>query len=203
MENTVAFRKFEERDIDFIYKCKNDLRVNLLTVGHDHGFTREQAETWVKNCIKGDRPDLKFWAICSNDDEKKIVGWIGLSAIDKENNSACLNGLVIGDPDYKDGMAQIESYLFVFDYAFEKLKINRLYGSHLDAHKMTTVMAKATFFVDEGVLRESVYKNNKYYNEVCVSLLAQEYYEHKNKGEYTVKSVLKRVVKELKHNNNE
>lgn len=198
MNKTVLFRKFEERDIDFIYKCKNDEIINKMTVGRWHPFTYEEASQWVKNCMKGDRPDLKFWAICTNDEEKRIIGWLGLSAIDKENNSACFNGLVIGDKDYKDGIAQIESYLFVFEYAFETLKIHRLYGAHLNAHKMTKAMAKATFFVKEGELRDSVFKNGQYYNEIYVALLDNEYFNHKSNGDYTVKSVLKRVIKELK-----
>ena len=31
--NTVAFRDFEERDIDFIYRCKNDENLNSMIVG--------------------------------------------------------------------------------------------------------------------------------------------------------------------------
>lgn len=198
--NTVTFRDFEERDIDFIYKCKNDEKLNSIIVGQWHPFTYEEAVKWVHGCM-GDHETYKFWAICTIDYEKRIIGWISLAHIDKLNNSACFNGLVIADKDYRDGMAQIESYLFILDYAFEVLKVNRLYGSHLNIHKMTRAMARATFFFVEGEKRESVYKNYKYYNEFFVSILSREYYEHKDKGEYTVNSVLKRLLKELKQFN--
>ena len=43
MEKTVCFRDFEVRDIDFIYKCKNDEKLNSMIVGQWHPFTYEEA----------------------------------------------------------------------------------------------------------------------------------------------------------------
>ena len=55
-DGVVLFRNFEERDIDFIYKCKNDEKLNELTVGQFHKFTYEEAEKWVHGCMNMPRP---------------------------------------------------------------------------------------------------------------------------------------------------
>ena len=98
MDNTVLFRDFEDRDIDFIYKCKNDEKLNSKIVGGFHPFTYEEAVKWVHGCM-GEHETYRFWAVCTHDDEKRIVGWVSISQIDRKNHSACFHGIVIADED--------------------------------------------------------------------------------------------------------
>ena len=112
MVNTITFRDFEEHDIDFVYKCKNDAKLNSMIVGDFHPFTYEEAEKWVHGCM-GEHETFKFWAVCTKDKEQRIIGWVSLSNINKNESSAFFHGIVIADPDYRDGLAWIESYLFV------------------------------------------------------------------------------------------
>ena len=200
--NTVTFRDFEERDIDFIYRCKNDEKLNELIVGQYHPFTYDEAVKWVHGCM-GEHETYKFWAIVTNDDEKRIVGWVSLSEIDKANRSACFHGLVIGDKEYHDGFAWIESYLFVYEYAFERLGLNRVYGTRLMEHKQTQAMGLVMFSKQEGVLRQAAYKNGQYHDLSIGSLLSSEYYEHKNNGDYEISAIIKRIKKARKEMKNE
>ena len=202
MEYSIMFRAFEERDADFIYACKNDENLNSMIVGQYRPITHKEAEQWVEGVIRADRKDMRFWAICTNDEERRIVGWISLSEIDLGNKSACFHGLVIGDPKYRDGTAWVESYILILEYAFEKYNLNRLYGTYLPNHIMTKSMANSVFFVTEGVYRQSFLRDGKYHDEVFASLLASEYYEHKNNGDYTFNSIYKRLIKELRKQKN-
>ena len=195
--NEIVFRDFEERDIDFIYKCKNDEGLNSLIVGSFHPFTYEEAVDWVHGCM-GEHETFKFWAIATNDNEKRIVGWVSLSEIDIANRSACFHGLVIGDEEYHDGFAWIESYLFIYEYAFERLGLNRVYGTRLMEHKQTRAMGLVMFSKQEGVLRQAVYKNGQYHDLSIGSLLSSEYFEHKNKGDYEILAIIKRIKKARK-----
>ena len=195
MESTVAFRDFEERDIDFIYKCKNDEKLNSLIVGQWRPFTYEEAAKWVHGCM-GEHETYKFWAICTNDDEKRIVGWVSLSNIDKENRSACFHGIVVGDKEYRDGMAWIESYLFIYQYVFEKLNFNRLYGSNIEDQKASTCIGYAMFEIPEGNARQAICKNGKYHNVIYMSILKDEYKQHKNNGDFELSKIIYRIGKE-------
>ncbi len=197
--NTVSFRDFEERDIDFVRKCKNDEILNNKIVGEYRPLSYNEAVKWVRGCM-GDHETYKYWAICTNDDERRIIGWISLSHIDYHNKSACFHGLVIGDPDYRDGTAWVESYIFILEYFFETMSFNRLYGTYLPNHLMTKSMANSVFFYTEGLYRQSTVKRGQYLDEVFASLLATEYFEHKNKGDYTFNSIFNRLVKEIRIN---
>lgn len=193
MERTVGFRDFEKRDIDFIYKCKNDENLNKMIVGEWHPYTYEEAESWVHGCM-GEHNTYKFWAVCTNDEEKKIIGWVSISNIDKVNQSACSHGIVIADPRYRNGLAWIESILFIHEYIFEILKLNRVYGSCRADHKLSIRLAQAMFKYKEGVLREAIYKDGQFVDLISYSLLAREYFEHKEKGEYEISQIIRRMV---------
>lgn len=193
MESTVSFRDFEERDIDFIYRCKNDEKLNNMIVGEWHPFTYEEAVKWVHGCI-GEHETYKFWAVCTNDEEKRIVGWVSLSQIDKKNRSACSHGIVIADPAYRNGLAWIESILFIYEQVFEKMGLNRIYGSCRADHKLSMKMGVAMFRHKEGILREAIYVDGKYIDIHQSSLLAREYFEHKKNGDYEVSKVMRRLV---------
>ena len=193
MEKTVCFRDFEERDIDFIYKCKNDERLNSMIVGQWHPFTYEEASKWVHGCM-GEHETFKFWAIATNDDERRIVGWAALSQIDKVNNSAFFHSIVIVDERYRNGFPWVETQLFVITYAFEQLQVNRLGYSCLSEHPSSMTIAPVMFFSQEGLLRDAVYKHERYYDEALFSLLKDEYYLHKNAGDYELDSTILRYA---------
>lgn len=196
--STVFFRSFEEKDIDAIYHWKNDERLNSKIVGLWHPFTYEEAAIWVRGCM-GEHESYKFWAICSNNDEQEIVGWVSLSAIDYVNSSACFHGIFIGDDRYRDGMAWIESYLFIYDYVFNILKFNRLYGSNIEEHKASYCMALAMFERVEGIARQSVYKEGRYHDVVYASILKDEYFLHKQNGDFAFKKIIYRLNEARKH----
>lgn len=199
MEPTVLFRDFEERDIDFIYKCKNDEKLNSMIVGDWHPFTYEEAVKWVHGCM-GEHDTYKFWAVCTNDEEKKIVGWVSLSQIDKRNRSVCFHGIVIADPAYRNGIAWIESYLFIYEQVFEKMGFNRIYGTCRVDHKLSMQIGPAMFSKTEGILREALYDNGKFIDLKAGGLLAREYFEHKNHGDYEITKIIRRLANGRKQN---
>ena len=200
MEPTVSFRDFEERDIDFIYKCKNDEKLNSMIVGNWHPFTYEEAAKWVHGCM-GEHETFKFWAVCTNDVEKRIVGWVSLSNIDTINQSACFHGIVIADQDYRNGLAWMESCKFIYEEAFEVMGLNRVYGSCRVDHKLSMSTGPAFFSQIEGYAREAVYADGKFIDICYRSLLAREYFEHKKAGDYEISKILRRMAQSRRHKN--
>jgi len=189
--NTVAFRDFEERDIDFIHRCKNDEELNSMIVGEFRPFSYEESTKWVHGCM-GEHETYKFWAVCTNDDEKNIVGWASLAKIDKENKSAFFHGIVIGDPNYRKGFPWIEIQQFVIDYAFQTLNVNRLEFSCLADHPTSMFIGPAMFFKQEGLFRQAVCKNGHFHDVAYFGLLKDEYFDHYDRGEYELVSIISR-----------
>lgn len=194
MEATVSFRDFEERDIDFIYRCKNDEKLNSMIVGEWHPFTYEEAVKWVHGCM-GEHDTYKFWAVCTNDEEQRIVGWVSVSQINKQESSACFHGIVLADPDYQNGLAWIESYLFIYDYLFITLDIDCVYGSALVDHLTSQTMRRIMYGKTVEVRRKAILINGVYHDVSKGELHRTDYIEHKSKGDYEIRAILKRLKK--------
>lgn len=192
MEKTVLFREFEERDIDFIFNCKNDDVLNRMIVGEYHPFSYGEAAQWVHGCM-GEHEKYKFWAICTNDEEKRIIGWTSIANIDKRTDSADFHGIVIGDSEYRNGFAWIESYLFVFSYVFEYLGLGLLRDSCLLGNKSTMAMNKAMYFVQDGAIRNACYKNDRIYDIAIFSISRCEYNKHLVAGDYDWREIFNRI----------
>ncbi len=196
MEKTVTFRDFEERDIDFIYKCKNDEKLNSMIVGQFKPFSYEDAVKWVHGCM-GEHDTFKFWAIATNNEEQRIVGWVSISEINHYSKTAMFHGIVIGDKSYRNGFAWIESYLYILSYVFDKLGFYRFGDSCLCKNSSSMTMNAVMNFHLDGVLRQICYKNGKYYDKAMFSILREEYLSSKGNGDYEIKRILGRIKDSL------
>lgn len=193
---TVFFRTFEESDVDQIYEWMNDDNLKQLSVGLNRRMSKEECRQWILSRMNHS-PYSVWWAICPIG-ENKIIGYACLTDIHYINRSANFSGIMIGDKAYQDAFAWIETYLFVLEYAFDRLNMNRLYGSHLREHSTTELMVKTLFFKDEGIQREAIFKNGSYHDVIISGILASEYYEHKTNNDYDFNMVIKRLVRNKK-----
>ena len=142
-----------------------------------------------------------YWAICSIENER-IIGYMSLNNIHYINSSAEFGGLIIGEREYQDGMAWIESYLFLISYTFDRLGLNRLYGVNLIDHTTTNFIGSAFFFQQEGILRQAFYKNGQFHDATIGAILKEDYFLHKQKGDYELESVIRRVLNNIKQRKN-
>ena len=113
MEKSVYFRAFEEEDAELIYKWMNDDELKKLSVGVNRRLCHDEALDWVKARMRDDRNNV-WWAICAKD-TNRLIGYMSLNNIHYINRSADFGGLVIGDKEYQDGCAWVESYLFLYE----------------------------------------------------------------------------------------
>ena len=199
MEKTVQFRDFEERDVDFVYRCKNDEKLNSLTVGGFKGLTYEEAIQWVHGCM-GEHPEFKFWAICTNDADRRIVGWVSLSQINAIEKSAVFYGIVIGDQAYRNGFAWIEAYLFIYEFVFEHLNFKLLHGSALENQISTLTIREVMFHQVVRIDKDAVFRNGSFYDVSASVLTSSVYFEHKKNGDYELSAILKRMRQIMKKN---
>lgn len=198
MESAVFFRDFEERDIDFVYKCKNNEKLWEYTVGDFHRFSYEEAVEWVHGCMRDD-PTYKFWAICKNDETRGIVGWCSVAFIDHTNKTAEAYGIVIGDSDYNDGITWIESVMYIFSYVFETLKFDRVTSSWYADHPVSKYLPGLAKF---DYLKPNIeFKCGIPHNVISVSLSKDNYDSDKKAGMFEMRSVIKRISQYSKSNN--
>lgn len=198
---TVYFRSFELEDAENIYKWMNDDRLLEMTVGLSRRICKQEAEDWIKNRMSHN-PYQVYWAICSKENDR-MIGYASLVNIHYINSCAETGAIMIGDPEYNDGAAWIEGVLWLMEYAFERLNLNRVYGESLVGHKMSNRIGKLMFFEEEGILRQAAFKNGRFYDLQLIGILKDEYFAHKQAGDYDFMKVVKRLRRILKEEKQE
>lgn len=196
MKKTVYFRTFEEEDAELIYKWMNDDDLKKFSVGLNRRMSKEESKKWVLS-RKEHNPYQVWWAICAYE-TNKCIGYACLVNIHYINSSAETGAILIGDPDYNDGFAWIESVYHLFEYTFECLGLNRLYGESLVGHPVSNKIGALMFMKTEGVLRQAAFKNGRFYDLQYDAILKDEYFTHKEAGDYEIMNVIKRLRK-LRH----
>jgi ribosomal-protein-alanine N-acetyltransferase len=162
--------------------AREDLSGPMLGWSNDEEVTRymyrgwrpsriDELETEFDKTINSNK-DIEF-AIC---DKAKgtHIGVAGIHDIDW----LARNGeyrIMIGDKNYWGKGCGTETAQMVIRYAFEKLNLHRL-GLGVNAEDKRAIKSyEKAGFVHEGISREVVFRNNKYYDAVRMGIIRRDY----------------------------
>jgi len=121
-------------------------------------------------------PSHYTWSIYTKN--KIHIGSTGLSGVDKNNQRATW-GIVIGDKKYWNQGFGTDVLKTVMKFFFTRLKFNRLELKVFPENLAGRKVYKRCGFKKEGLLRQAVYKRGKYYDEIVMSVLKNEYKKFK------------------------
>lgn len=98
----------------------------------------------------------------------------------KEANILKLNSVWLVSVARGQGFAS-ESYRVIEDVAFNKLKVNKIMRVNFVENKTSAKLAENTGFILDGVSRQAVYMDGKFYDLMQWSKLHSDYLKEKNK----------------------
>jgi RimJ/RimL family protein N-acetyltransferase len=103
-----------------------------------------------------------------------MIGWCGLYVINWISRTAEYR-VFIGEKSHWNKGLGTEIARLLIRYGFEKLNLNKVWlgvnAEHLGGFKSY----EKAGFVKEGVLRQEIFRNNRYYDAVRMSILRKEY----------------------------
>lgn len=172
MPDKVYLRALEPQDAVMIYEWRNDREVTDPLGGNIFFVSSIREEEWVKKEISNDR-NLRL-VICS-EDTKQPIGLVNLTSIDNLNQSAEFS-IMIGDKTHWGKGFGYDATMLCLKHAFAEMNLHRVYLTVRADNTKAKVLYEKAGFVTEGILRESVYKNNQRVNMVMMSVLRNEFY---------------------------
>ena len=149
----------------------NDEEVCRYNRHNAGGYTIEKTKSYIKSIEN--RSDIKVFAIIEKISSLHI-GNIAIQKIDYQNRHADIS-IIIGEKKcWGKGYAK-EAYRSIFAYGFKTLKMHKLYiGTSQENIAMQNV-AKSLKMSFDGVLRDQIYKNNKFSDILIYSILVDEF----------------------------
>jgi len=160
-------------DIDDLERCQRWINNPEITATLTMRFpmSKSQEESWISSHYK-DQSNIPLAIVVRNDDQH--IGNCGLHSIDYVNRFAEF-GIMLGEKSkWGKGYAP-EAGRLIIDYGFKQLAMHRIY-LHVYSHNKRAQRAYEKLgFIPEGILRESYFRDGRYYDTIIMAILASEW----------------------------
>lgn len=169
----IKFAPLDRKHIDLFLKWFNDPEITQYLKMYKP-LTRDWEEEWFK-ALKH-KEDMVHFSIYLLDKEKpeKIIGNCAIHNIDSKNR-ACTCGITIGEKDYQGKGYGTEAMEMLLEYGFNTLNMNRIELSVWEFNTRAYKTYQKVGFVEEGRRRQARYHNGKYYDEIIMGILKEDW----------------------------
>lgn len=160
---SVLLREFRQEDLSGIRSWVNDYdTVRYLGAGYIKPQTWEQTEEYLSSLLRGDAGGINL-AVAERI-SRRYLGQVSLMMIDHAARRAEL--AIVMAPDSANKGYGSEAIRLIADFAFTQLNLRRIYLQvHADNERAIHVYQKCGF-VEEGRLREHVFRDGRYIDVV-------------------------------------
>ena len=155
----ISIRKFESKDIPKKVEWINNSENNKY-LHYDIPLKIEKTEKWFEN--NKDRTD-RFDAVIEADGVP--CGTIGLLSIDQKNKKA----------EYYIAMGEISLKGLLLEYAFNVLKLNRVYLFTEKENLIAQKLFEKVGFIREGLIREDIISRGKYVDRYIYGICKKDF----------------------------
>ena len=165
----LVLRPLAPDDVAALARLAGCREIADTTISIPHPYSEEQARAWITAQISqsGAGKEMVF-AVVSKEDVQ-LIGTVGLREIDAEHSQAEI-GFWIGVPSWGRGYAT-EAARRVVRYAFQELKLNRVYAHHMVRNPASGRVLEKLGMKREGLLRQRVRKWAVFEDVVILAIL--------------------------------
>ncbi|MCL5666249.1 MAG: GNAT family N-acetyltransferase [Patescibacteria group bacterium] len=166
----VTLRPIRLSDAGRFVKWLNNPEIHKFLQTRRHltlGFERK----WIKDSLKKGSSRIGL-AIETKDGVH--IGSVSLESINNDHRRATF-GIFIGEKKYWNQGLGSEAARLVIDYGFKKLKLYRIELGVLEYNPRAKRVYKRLGFRKEGVKRDHIFFQGKYYDEIHMGLLRHEW----------------------------
>ena len=171
--NKVRLREYRKDDAKQAQDYINDPEVKrLLNPGIPFLNTFEDEEKWIEG-LSAKKENYSF-AIETLEDSK-YIGGCGINDIDWKN-SVIVVGIFIGDKNYWSKGYGTDAMKVLIKFIFEQMNIHKIKLNVYSFNERAIRSYVKCGFKHEGTLRKEIFRDGKYYDEIVMGLLSEEYF---------------------------
>ena len=168
----IKLRALTKDDAKISWVWRNNENVRYFYSGHPFFINQEKEEKWMEKICVSDIPLTSFGI-----EELQSNTLIGMSFLKDINliHRTAEFAIFIGDENAKGKGYAKEATNKTIAFAFTNLNLNRVFLKVQEDNLNAIKLYEKCKFKKEGVLRECVYKNGHYINEIIMSILKNEH----------------------------
>lgn len=164
----VRLRPLGSGDLRRLVKWFSDPQVSHF-LGRTSGVTLEEEERWFREYAR--KGDEQIFAI---EVEGVHVGNVGLHKVDRAHRKADL-GVLIGEATLWSRGYGTDAIRAALRYAFDVLALHKVSLDVLEYNHRAIRAYENVGFVREGLHRQDIYKDGRFFDVVRMSILASEF----------------------------
>ncbi|MCA9813394.1 MAG: GNAT family N-acetyltransferase [Nitrosarchaeum sp.] len=168
----VSLRALETDDLPKLKEWRNKKHVRKSTREYRLLNMLNQKE-WFESIHKNNPPREIMFGIL--DKKKKLIGVTGLTYIDWKNRNSEIS-IYISHEGWQERREAVEVLNHVMEYGFGELNMNRLWVEIYGNMKENIKLFEKMKFYKEGILRQKVWRNKKWWDSFIYSKLAREHH---------------------------
>jgi len=162
-------RSYERNDKNALVKYANNNKISKnLRDSFPHPYTEEDAQSWITAALN-QNPEINF-AIANSDE---LIGGIGLMLQPDVYRFSAEIGYWIAEPFWGKGIASL-ALVELSKYAFEHFDLNRIFAGVFGGNRASMRVLEKSGFKLEGRLRNAVYKDNHFKDQLMYSILRKD-----------------------------
>ena len=173
----LVLRDIVMKDVKDIVENANDILISRYVTHVPYPYTLKDGKDFVKHCNEKakEKPRKTYEFGIELKSEKKIVGMITLSSVDKFNGTATI-GYWLGRKYWRNGIMS-EALNSILDFAFNRLKLRRMDISASTKNKASNGLIRKFGFEKEGMRRKKLRAKStgKIHDENIYGLLKEDW----------------------------
>jgi RimJ/RimL family protein N-acetyltransferase len=166
----IAMRPIEASDLEDMRQLRND-QTTWQYLSDATLISPEMQLRWFENNSRS--LDDRYYAIVLPDENNRFIGIIRTDEIDYKNRSIRV-GLDIIPEERGKGYGTL-GYRMLFKYFFDYHPFRRLWLCVLEDNEIAKKLYKRVGFIEEGRLRQAIWRNAKWKDYIIMSILDNEY----------------------------
>jgi RimJ/RimL family protein N-acetyltransferase len=167
----VNLRSLTLNDAESLQENANEELISNFT-RIPHPYNLDHAKSFIKDCIEKEKEKTSYQF--GIEYESKIVGMVGLSKVNNKGNKNAELGYWIGK-DYRGKGFTKEAVKLILDFAFKKLKLERVQAKVMHPNIISAKLLEKYNFKLEGRGRKANLIKNEWQDDLYYGLLKEEY----------------------------
>lgn len=172
----VRLREYRREDIRLRLAYLNDPEITAnLTPDIPYPMTLHEEEKWFESIVSvGDTYKFAIETLADN----RFIGGCNISGVDWKNSVATV-GIFIGSRENRGKGYGSDTMKVLIDFIFRQMNINKIRLTVYSYNKAAIKCYENCGFQVEGILRQEIYKDGRYYDKIAMGLLKAEYLKKK------------------------
>lgn len=173
MKHRIYLRALELDDYKTSYLWRNDEEIQNMVGGSKYFVSMENERQWVLNNTKNEHRIVLAICLVENN---KFIGTVNIQDIDWINRTASIPILIGDKNEWGKGYAT-EARMMALNFAFNERNLHKITDYVLDDNHKSLKLHNKCGYKEEGLIRDSVFKNGKYHNQVVLGVIKEEFEE--------------------------